>query len=211
MELVKSALDRVLYWVTAILFAILVVVVVWQVFTRQIVGSPATWTDEGARLTFVWLGLFASAFVFGERGHIAVEFLARKLPLGVERLLAVGVQVVVLGFSCAVLIWGGWRTSQNAWNQELSALPFTVGHMYLALPVAGLLIAFYSLYFIQAQLRGLESPYTDSSEEDDPQLRPEQYTDESKMLPDAPLETRPPTAKSPDDDAHRPDSSGKRP
>lgn len=210
MEVLKKSLDKVLYWVTAVLFAVLVVVVVWQVFTRQVVGSPATWTDEGARLTFVWLGLFASAFVFGERGHIAVEFLARKLPLGVERLLSVTVQVVVLGFSCAVLVWGGWRTSQNAWNQELSSLPFTVGHMYLALPVAGLLISFYSLYFIQAQLRGIESPYTDSSDEDDPQLQPKQYTGESKILPDAPSESTPLTAKSPDDGGHSPDSSGKR-
>ncbi|MGQ7787514.1 TRAP transporter small permease [Nesterenkonia sp. PF2B19] len=183
MDILKKSLDRGLYWITVVLFALLVLVVVWQVFSRQVAGSPATWTEEGARLTFVWLGLFASAFVFGERGHIAVEFLARKLPSGAERLLSVLVQVVVLTFSLVVLIWGGWRASQNAWNQELSALPFTVGQMYLALPVTGVLITFYALYYIQALVREAEPPYPDTSDEDDPQVQVTKYTDRSTILP----------------------------
>src|SRR5699024_5113870 len=70
MERAKTLLDRVLFWITVVLFAVLVVIVVWQVLSRQVLGAPSTWTEEGARMTFVWLGLFASAFVFGERGHI---------------------------------------------------------------------------------------------------------------------------------------------
>lgn len=178
MHTLKRSLDRSLYWITVVLFALLVVVVVWQVFSRQVLGSPATWTEEGARLTFVWLGLFASAFVFGERGHIAVEFLARKLPIAAERALSVLVQVLVLGFSAVVLMWGGWRASQNAWGQELSSLPFTVGQMYLALPVAGTLIAFYALYYIQALARDAEPPYAEITEEDDPQVQTDKYGDD---------------------------------
>src|SRR5690625_2699425 len=148
MHRVKGILDRILYWCTVVLFGLLVAVVVWQVFSRQVLNAPATWTEEGARMTFVWLGLFASAFVFGERGHIAVEYVARKLPAGGERVLAVVVQAIVLTFAVVVLVWGGWRASQNAWLQELSAVPFTLGQMYLALPVSGILVAFYALYYI---------------------------------------------------------------
>ena len=92
MEMTKKILDRVLFWITVVLFALLVIIVVWQVFSRQVLQNPATWTDEGARLNFVWLGLFASAFVFGERGHVAVEFLVRKFPEGVEKIIAIIVQ-----------------------------------------------------------------------------------------------------------------------
>lgn len=199
MEPLKKALDRSLYWITALLFAVLVVTVTWQVFSRQVLGSPATWTEEGARLTFVWLGLFASAFVFGERGHIAVEFLARKFPRGIEKVLSVLVQVVLVAFSSSVLMWGGWRASQNAWSQELSALPFTVGQMYLALPVSGVLIVFYALYFIQALLRDAAPTYADTSDEDDPQVQLEKYTDESTLLPDSPGQQSASSAQTPDD------------
>lgn len=183
MEMTKKILDRVLFWITVVLFALLVVIVVWQVFSRQVLQNPATWTDEGARLNFVWLGLFASAFVFGERGHVAVEFLVRKFPEGVEKIIAIIVQVIVLAFALVALVWGGWRAAMNAWGQELSALPFTFGQMYLALPVSGVLMAFYSVYYIQGIARGVVAPYPELAE--DPELQLDKYVVDSSLPPDA--------------------------
>lgn len=166
MPKIKKALDTILYVIVVVLFALLVFIVVWQVFSRLVLNNPATWTEEGARMTFVWLGLFAAALVMGERGHIAVEFLVRKLPDKPERGVAITVQLIILVFAVVVLIWGGWRASQNAWNQDLSALPFTVGQMYLALPICGALITFYCLYYIVGIAIGAEEPYGDNSDED---------------------------------------------
>lgn len=163
----KNVLDRFLFVVTVALFALLVVVVVWQVFSRQVLGSPASWTDESARLSFVWLALFASAFVFGERGHIAMEFLVRRFSSRRQRSMAVGVQVLVLAFAVIVLIWGGFRAAANAWSLGLSILPFTVGQMYLALPVTGVLIAFYCLYYIRSLLTGAVQLYPENVEEEE--------------------------------------------
>jgi len=166
MEGIKNVLDRVLYWITVVLFALLVVVVVWQIFSRQVLGAPSTWTEEAARMTFVWLGLFAAAFVFGERGHIAVEFVARKFTAGGQRALAIVVQAILLGFAVLILIWGGALVVMNAWTQNLSALPVTLGQLYLGLPVAGVLIAFYSVYHLRGQVRGLVLPYPEVSIEE---------------------------------------------
>lgn len=184
MEAVKKGLDKTLYWISVLLFALLVCIVVWQVFTRQVLAAPGTWTDEGARLTFVWLGLFSSAFLFGERGHIAVEVVARKFPPKSERWLAVVVQLIVLFFALVLLVWGGWRASQNAWTQNLSALPFTFGQMYLALPISGILMSFYSIYYIVGILKGTIHPYPDTSESEDPELRMDKYGTESLMMHD---------------------------
>ncbi len=184
METIKKFLDKALFWITVVLFSLLVVVVVWQVFSRQVLGTPATWTDEGARVTFVWLGLFASAFLFGERGHIAMEFLVRKLPVKLERVLAIFGQVALLSFSAIALIWGGWRASQNAWTQKLSALPFSHGQMYLALPVAGILISFYAVYYIINIATGKVTPYLDSEVDDDPDLQMDKYGGGTLILRD---------------------------
>lgn len=181
MSAIKSSLDKILYWITVVLFALLVAIVVWQVFSRQLLANPATWTEEGARLTFVWLGLFASAFVFGERGHVAVEFVTRKFPPKTEKVISIIVQVIVLLFAVVLLVWGGWRAAQNAWNQELSALPFTFGQMYLALPVSGVLMTFYSVFYIQGISRGTISPYPEIVE--DPELQMDRHSDESMILP----------------------------
>lgn len=159
MQVAKKVIDRTLAVVAVTLFAALVVIVVWQVFSRQVMNSPATWTEEAARQVFVWVGLISAALVFGERGHIAVEFVVRKFPTRGEVIIASLVQVIILFFAVVVLVWGGWQAAQNAWTQSLSALPFTVGQMYLALPLSGVLTAFYSIYYLIEIATGREEPY----------------------------------------------------
>lgn len=171
MDAVKERLDALLRWIIVALFALLLVLVVWQVFSRQVAGDPATWTDEGARMAFVWLGLFAAALVFGERGHIAVEFLARRVPAPLERGIAVGVQLVVMAFALVVCLWGGASAAQNAWTQELSVLPFTYGHMYLALPVSGALVLFYAAHYARSLLGGSVPLYGGDAAADGPEIQ----------------------------------------
>lgn len=197
MDSVKERLDTLLRWIIVALFALLVALVVWQVFSRQVVGEPATWTDEGARMAFVWLGLFASALVFGERGHIAVEYLARRLPAPIERGLAAGVQVTVMVFALVICVWGGWSAARNAWTQELSALPFTYGQMYLALPVSGALVLFYAAYYTKKLLTGSVPAYGGETAGEAPGVQQETEADGSVLLDEPSIEGESGTAADP--------------
>src|SRR5690606_28462038 len=99
---VRVVLDRVLAALCVVMFVLLVAIVTWQVFTRQVMNDPATWTEESARYTFVVLALLATAYVFSERGHIAVEILVEKLPAGVQKVIASLVQVTIIFFAAYV-------------------------------------------------------------------------------------------------------------
>src|SRR5665647_1020670 len=166
MTTVKNVLDRVLTWVCVALFAVLVVDVAWQVFARQVLNQPSGWSEELAKYLFIWLGLFGSALVFGERGHIAVDFAVRRLPERVLIVITVMVQLAILTFTCLVLVWGGFRVSRLAWDQNLPGLPLNVGLLYLALPISGILIVFYTLYHLIRILTGAERAV-------DPDIEPE--------------------------------------
>lgn len=155
---VKKGLDAVLKWACVILFAALVLIVIWQVVTR-LAGSPSSWAEEGARFTFVWLGFMASALVFSEKGHIAVDFLVRRQKEAGQKRTAVLAQVAVMAFAILVLIWGGVRASIRAWGQGLSSLPGTMGMMYTVMPFTGALIVFYAWYQTIEIVRGVEPPY----------------------------------------------------
>lgn len=158
MNTVKRVLDEVLRWASIVLFAALVVIVVWQVVSRTL-GVPSSWSEEAARYTFVWLGFFASALVFSEKGHIAVDFLVRKQPPKGQLTTAVLTQVSILALAVLVLIWGGIRASSGAWGQQLSSLPGSMGQMYTVMPITGVIIAFFALYHTVELLRGEEPPY----------------------------------------------------
>ncbi|OLT08895.1 hypothetical protein BJF90_12310 [Pseudonocardia sp. CNS-004] len=79
--------------------------------------------------------------------------------------LAVAVQLSILVFTGLALLWGGFLVSQLAWNQNLTGLPITVGPLYLALPISGSLIAFYTLYHLVQILTGAERPVEETEDE----------------------------------------------
>lgn len=164
----KSALSRVLGIFSIILFAVLVCVTVWQVFTRQILDDPSTWSEELSKILFVWLSFIGSAFLFGERGHIAVDFVARKFPPIGQKTLAAFVQVAIIFFALVAMIWGGYLASSIAWNQNLTALPFTIGWVYVIIPIAGAFIAVFAVIDLIAVLTGKEPPYPEIDEADEP-------------------------------------------
>ena len=158
---VKRALDVGLRWLCIGLFAALVLIVVWQVFSRQVLNAPSTWSEELAKYVFIWLGLFGAALVFGERGHIAVDALVRKLPERWQRWNAALGQIVIAAFAVLVLVYGGWQVSELAWNQSMPGLPLKVGWLYLALPLSGVLVLFYTVYHLVAVVRGVENATAD--------------------------------------------------
>lgn len=158
MKTLKTILDLALKWLCVLLFATLVLVVCWQVFSRQVINDPATWTTTAAQYLFVWLALFGSAYVFSDRGHIAVDFMVRLLKISHKRYTEVLVQGIILLFAVFVLIWGGLRGVDLTWSQQVSGLPVNVGSMYLALPISGVLTAFYALFHMLEALRGRGLP-----------------------------------------------------
>lgn len=162
MQALKKILDRFLAVACVVLFAVLVITVVWQVFSRQVLNSPSAWTSELAQYLFVWLGLFGAALVFAERGHIAVDFLVRKFSEKAERATAILVQAVIAAFAGLIFVWGGYRVSEQSWDQALTGLPVTVGPLYLVMPITGVVIIFYAVYHAVAILRGDEATSADT-------------------------------------------------
>lgn len=160
----KRTIDRVLGVVCVAIFMVLVVVVAWQVFARQVLHDPSQWSESLARYLFVWVGLLGAALVFGERGHIAIDVAVRRLPAVPQRIVALLVQVLVIVFSAGILVFGGLRAAGNAWHQNLSGLPTAIGPWYLVMPLAGVLVIVYSIYHLLRVARGEE----ESFEPDDP-------------------------------------------
>lgn len=167
MNSVKVVLKNILAVVSVVLFTVLVATMSWQVITRQVFNAPSTWSEEFAKICFVWLTFLGSAFLFGERGHIAVDFLARKLPLAGQRTMQIFVQLMVLIFAGVGMVWGGILAAGNAWYQNLTALPFAIGWVYVVIPIAGVCIAIFSLIDLVEVASGKEEPYPEIEDPDE--------------------------------------------
>lgn len=157
MNKLKDAIDSALKVICVTLFAFLVLIVIWQVMARQVFSAPSTWSEELSKYVFVWLSFFALTLLFSERAHIAVAFLATKLPQKLQNLVGVIVNILIIAWALLVLTYGGLQAATNAWEQNLTALPVSIGPMYLCMPICGILITLACIYHTVYILKGNEA------------------------------------------------------
>lgn len=146
MARVRAAVDRLLAFAIAAIMAVMVVNVVWQVFTRFVLATPSSYTEELARYLLIWLTLLGSAYATGQRLHLAVDVVSVRLPAAARRRVDHVVHATVILFALVVMVGGGAHLAYLGFTlaQVSAALQVSLGFVYLAVPVSGLAMAFYS-------------------------------------------------------------------
>ncbi|MGH2036720.1 TRAP transporter small permease subunit [Enterococcus faecalis] len=141
----RKFLNRLLEILGSIILVAMVLVVLYQVFARTVLKNPSTLTEEFVRFALVWLAMLASAYVVGKKGHLAVTLLSEKLQGKQKRFLEFIVQLLFLLFAGVIMIFGGWNGVVITLGQISPSLAIPMGYVYLAVPVAGVLMFIYSL------------------------------------------------------------------
>ena len=143
----RKQIDKGLELLLIGLMAVLVVDVLWQVLSRYVLASPSSFTDEVAGFLLIWVGLLGAAYVAGREEHLAIDLLVRRASKrGQYRLRQMGYGCICL-FALAVLVVGGsWLVYTRFHLGVTSAsLEINLGYVYLALPLSGLLTAYYAI------------------------------------------------------------------
>jgi len=152
----KDGLTRGLELLIIATMALLVVDVVWGVFTRYALGEQAKWSEELARFLLVWVALLGGALAFRTKAHLGVDYFVNQLHPDARKLTAVAADLVVLFFAVAVLLLGGTSVVREALalEQTTPALGWKMGYVYLALPISGFFVVLYTVDNIMETLRG---------------------------------------------------------
>ncbi|MDL1891267.1 TRAP transporter small permease [Sphingobacteriales bacterium CHB3] len=150
LNLIRSRIDKVVEWTLIGIVAVMTLNVLWQVFTRFVLQTPSSYTEELARYLLVWLGLLGGAYAVGRKAHLAIDLLPMMLKGRKKLVLEIVIQSFVLLFATAVVLWGGIElVGLTLTLQQVSAaLQVKLGYVYLVLPISGALMIFYSITFI---------------------------------------------------------------
>lgn len=143
----RKIIDKSLEMLLITLLALLVTDVLWQVASRYLLSSPSSVTDELAGYLLIWVGLLGAAYVAGCNQHLAIDLLVRRLSPAHDRIARYFTAFVIFLFAVAVLIIGGsWLVYTRFTLHVTSAsLQINLGYVYLALPLSGLLTAYYAI------------------------------------------------------------------
>jgi TRAP-type C4-dicarboxylate transport system permease small subunit len=155
MNAFRRNLDRLLASTISLLLALMVAAVLWQVFTRFVIGRPSSFTEELVRYMMIWLGLLGAAYAAGRKAHLALDLFTAHLEGTRRRVSELVIHSAILLFALVVLLGGGCRLVwiQLALGQQSAALGVKLGYVYLAVPIAGLFIVLYSLMAIAGAWR----------------------------------------------------------
>lgn len=159
----RTGMDMVLRFVIIFLFGFMVVIGTYQISVRYLFNRPSTVSEELMTYAFAWMSLLAAAYMFGERGHMRMGFLADKLS-GASRLwLDVFIEALVMAFAGIVMVYGGVQITLLTMTQKTASLGIAMGYVYSVVPISGILILIYGVINLKDMLEGEEKPISDYS------------------------------------------------
>ena len=135
-------------WVSGLAIVVMALIIPWGIFTRYVLGSGSQWPEPISILLMVLFTFLGSAAGYRAGAHIAVAMITDRLPVAVQRPLAVFI-TVLMGLVAAFMLFYGTHLCTELWGQSLAELPWMrAGAGYLPVPVAG----FVTLLFVIERL-----------------------------------------------------------
>ena len=104
MKKLKYVLDNFERWIMMALFVALFFIVMAGIISRVVFNSPFTWTEEAARLVFIWLIFMGISYGTKYDKHINVTIVLDKIPKKVSVLFTIFWDIVAL----AIFVWIGF-------------------------------------------------------------------------------------------------------
>ena len=150
MKKFQHELNRVLEVFLIFLMTVLVLDVLWQVFSRYLLSSPSSFTDELAGFLLIWVGVLGAAYVAGRKEHLAIDILIQKSPPARQRLLLYLIHSLIFLFALSVMVCGGMVLMYTRFVLQVksAALQLPLGYVYIVLPISGLIIMYYEALHI---------------------------------------------------------------
>ncbi|WP_420601889.1 TRAP transporter small permease [Flagellimonas sp.] len=143
----RKTIDKVLGGTLIIIMSVMVLNVLWQVFTRFVMGTPSSFTDELARYLMIWVGILGAAYAAGKDMHVAIDVFPQRFSKETQKKLSVTVKIIVMLFALSAMVIGGSRLVYVTYvlEQLSPALQIPLAYVYLVIPISGLLVIYYKI------------------------------------------------------------------
>jgi TRAP-type C4-dicarboxylate transport system permease small subunit len=135
MLVLRKALSNLEEIFSSAALAIVIVSVVYGVFTRYFLGNAAAWTNELAAIAFTWAVFLGTAAAFKRNLHIGVDSFVALLPISLCRwisLLMNMILLIFLAYGCYI----GFDFSFQSYKQPTSILRLPNTYFYISVPIS---------------------------------------------------------------------------
>jgi TRAP-type C4-dicarboxylate transport system permease small subunit len=131
-----EGLTASLEYLTMACIALMAILVVAQVVLRYVFNDPLDWSEEMARITFIYLTFIGIGAAYGRRRHMAIDALIIELPPRLRRIVEVSVVGLATAFLITVIVIA-IRAMAELYKMEVTtpALEYPMALVYLIIPL----------------------------------------------------------------------------
>ena len=152
---VKKGMTKLLAAIATILLSVMTLLVLYQVFTRYVLNSPAAFTEELVRYFLIWTGFIGAAYAFITRDHMCLVLVRDSLKPEKKRILMTFIDVLILVFAIFVITIGGFKLAMSAQKVFSALLGIPRSLVYAMAPVSGLFIIVAQIINIYEDVTGI--------------------------------------------------------
>jgi TRAP-type C4-dicarboxylate transport system permease small subunit len=135
-----DALYVICAWLAGIALVLISAIIPWAVYTRYILNSAASWPEPTAVLLMIVLTFFGAAACYRVGQHMRMSFFVSLLPLRMQRISAVTVELLMALIAGFMIKWGVSLVVAT-WQNSIADFPaLSVGVTYLPIPVGGVIL-----------------------------------------------------------------------
>ena len=151
---IKKGMNFPLSRIAAVLLSAMTLLVLYQVFTRYVLNSPAAFTEEIVRYLLIWTGFIGAAYAFSTRQHMALVLVRDRLSPNRKKVLMTAIDVLILVFALFVIIIGGTKLALSAVKEYSALLGISRGLVYSMAPISGVFIILAQIINIYEDVTG---------------------------------------------------------
>ncbi|QIM62786.1 C4-dicarboxylate ABC transporter permease [Pasteurellaceae bacterium Orientalotternb1] len=142
-------------WIGGSLFILIFFILLAQILARQVFHSPLNWSEELARLLFVYVGMLGISVGIRNQQHVYIDFLTNLFPERIKKFTNTFVQLLIF-FCLIAFVHFGIKLFFKAEN-DIFTLGISEKWMYGSLPLIACLMLF---RFFQAQFENFKNGLT---------------------------------------------------
>ena len=139
--------------ISAVGLVLMTAIIGWQVFGRYVLNSTPSWSEQASLALMIWYVSLAAAAGVREGFHISIVALENAVGAKTRLWMRIASNIIVGVCGIAMLVWGG-QLVVKTWSHVIPSLGIPRGLAYLGLPIAGALMALFSLERIFEELSG---------------------------------------------------------
>lgn len=143
----KKFFDKMEEYIGGSLFLLMFAVLICQILFRQVFSNPLIWSEELARLIFVYVGMLGISMGVRNQQHVLIDFLFGYFSPKVQKAVFTISQILI--FLCIIFMnCFGRYLIKTKWKFDIISLKISSGWMYLALFLISFLmmIRFFQAY-----------------------------------------------------------------